>query len=143
MNQDQVESLMELFEDSDYSRYPALQDLDKGTMLAIGVVLAENGVEFTTENLLRAGLAFYSYSMDEATLADSEDQYFMDMCDERRLSAFTIKTIQEEVADRILYSFRERGWHTVNLTDRSLKGMEFPADADQGFYIFTDQAIQK
>jgi uncharacterized protein YifE (UPF0438 family) len=143
MNQTQVELLMELFEDSDYSRYPALQDLDKGTMLAIGVMLSKNGVEFTTESLLRAGLAFYSYSMDERELANSEDQHFMDLCDDRRLDAFVIRAIQQDRAHRILYAFRKHGWYTVNLHQRQLDDVQLPADANQGFYIFTDEAIQK
>jgi hypothetical protein len=142
MDKGQGDKVINLFEDSDYSRYPDLQCLDMGTMLAVGVLLTRNSVEITKENLLRAALAFHSYSMDEGTLVNSEDQHFMDLCDARRLDASTIRKIHDDLASSILHNYRRRGWYTVELTERSVEGFGFPS-AWEGFYIFTNEAIQK
>jgi uncharacterized protein YifE (UPF0438 family) len=111
-------------------------------MLAVGELLARNFTDVTTENILRAALAFHSYSMDEGTLVNSEDQHFMDLCDARRLDASTIEKIHKDLTDSILHNYRRRGWHTIELTERNVDDLGFSSEF-QGFYIFTDEAITK
>lgn len=135
-----VETVLDAFEDMHYSASSVLQDLSRGTMLAAGRLLWEKDVELTEDNLKRAVLAFYGYLMDESTFASSEDQRFMDMCDERFSgAAFLLDEIAKKVTENKIHEFQERGWYVVRLRHKHA-GVE---GDEEGYYIFTDAAIAK
>jgi len=133
---DEVIKIHKLFEDSDISRFPEVQEASAGTLLAAYHVLVLQDVEPTEQNLVKALRAFLLYAMDESTLANSEDQHFMDLCDERRFSAGLMDRITQEVSDRVIHNFRKRGFHVVEI--RLTRGWD---EDECGFYVFTDAAV--
>src|SRR5688572_23915185 len=133
---DRVSEMIALFEDSDVSRFPEVQEASPGVMQAACYLIVTNSVDPTEQALVKALRGFMSYSMDEATLASTEDQHFMDLVDERKFGPGLLDRLTWEVAQYVIRSHEERANHAIRLRER--RGW---ADKDCGFYVFGADAV--
>lgn len=126
-----------LFEDSDISRFPEIQDAEEGVYLAALLLLAkslDDGDEPSENDVVRAVGAHMGYFLDESAL--SSGTKIMDLAEGYPLRQGTLDRLIEDVARGELKKYRDRGNHVVEL--RETRGWD---PSISGFYIFTKNAV--
>ena len=127
-----TEKVFEVFEQSDYSKFPDLQDLTKGEIYAISRLMHDYNTEVTVDNVLRAASHRYALYGDESALANGEFRDFIDAADAMGFASGFMEELVRRTATRARAKLVREGFHFIELTN--------PAKY-AAFYVFHKGAL--